>query len=103
MKANHVYTFIGLLLPLILLASTWTLFSLLQKHYEPKTAYLIGFLFYWLVWCLVIPFLFLKPAEIRSLFAVNDVLFQRSKFVNVSCLIIPLVLGYGFAFPRASQ
>src|SRR3954454_3313360 len=101
MLVNHVYKYIGLLLPLVLLATTWTVFALLQKHYEPKAAYFIGFLFYWIVWCLVIPLLFLKPEEIRLLFAFNGGLFQKSSFLNIACLAIPLLLGYGYAFPRA--
>ena len=103
MTANNVYKYIGLLLPVVLLATTWTVFALLKKHFELRTAYLLGFLFYWIVWCLVVPLLFLKLQEIRLLFAVNSGLFAKTKVVNVVCLTIPLLLGYGYAFPRALQ
>lgn len=51
-------------LPLILSPSTALVFTSLSGLMGQAWGYLLGFLFYWLFWCLLVPFLFLgQPAR----------------------------------------
>lgn len=95
------YKTIGALLPLVLLATTWAAFHFFNRQFGEKTGYLSGFVFYWIFWCTIVPLIFLNKGEIKSLFAVNYSLFRRAKTLHSLCLVIPLLLAYGYAFPKA--
>jgi uncharacterized protein len=101
MYSDLILRFIGFLLPLVLIGTTIIAFDFFSKQFGPKKGYLFGFLFYWLFWCLTIPLLFMNSAEIESLFSFNASLFNKSKLLNISCLVAPLILAYCYAFPKA--
>ena len=44
-----------LLTPWLLLATTYSIFRFLKRRLSVTWAYFGGFLFYWLVWCLLLP------------------------------------------------
>ena len=99
MPINTSYKFLGLIIPIALFATTWPAFNLFGRYYASKTAYFLGFTFYYLVCCLLIP-LFMASHEVRSLLQINILSFHNSKFINLICLLIPLILPYLYAFSK---
>jgi len=67
---------------------------------SPKLAYFLGFVFYWTVWCLLVPVLLMTRVEIKSLVEPNSVFFKGKNIVNILCLTLPLLFAYVYAFPR---
>ena len=100
MPINTSYKFLGLIIPIALFATTWPAFNLFGRYYGSKTAYFLGFTFYCLVWCLLIPLVFMASHAVRSLLQINIVSFHNSKFINLICLLIPLILPYLYAFSK---
>lgn len=101
MIEKFLYHIIGFMLPVALLMTTGIAFYFFGKYYGAKKGYFLGFLFYWLVWCLFVPLLLMTTQEMRSLFELNGSLFNESKILNTACLILPLVFAYAYAFPKA--
>src|SRR5438270_6219921 len=101
MPVNISYQLLGFIIPIPLLATTWVAFNLFRKYYRPKTAYFLGFTFYWLAWCLSVPLVLMTSHEVASLLQFNASSFNRSKTINLVCLVIPLVFAYSYAFPKA--
>jgi len=75
-----VLELIALILPFILLTSTWLAFRFFRKKFGEKKGYFFGFMFYWLFWCLLVPKIFLSGNEIRELFSCDIFL-----FLNKNC------------------
>lgn len=87
--------------PPILLVTTWIMFRVCVAALGSKLGYLGGFGFYWLVWCLVLPWLVLGTAGLIRAFRHSNSPFGQPAIVGIGLLVIPLILGYGYAFPRA--
>jgi membrane protease YdiL (CAAX protease family) len=66
-----------LFLPGLLIASTWSVFSVAVNLSGKEAGYLVGFVFYWLVWCLAIPILVLGKQAAIGLLKGQDRLFSR--------------------------
>jgi hypothetical protein len=69
-----------------------------------ETGYLVGFLFYWLFWCLFVPRLLLGKAEFSSVLAGRWPLLARRNWLSV--LLLAIVTGaaaimYLFKFVHA--
>jgi hypothetical protein len=90
-----------LLTPPLLLATTYGVYRLLVPRLGRRGGYLAGFLFYWLGWCLILPLALLGPQGIRDLFRVDLPGLGQPWWLALSFLVIPLLLGFGYAFPRA--
>jgi membrane protease YdiL (CAAX protease family) len=101
MSYTTTYKIIAILLPIALLITTGLAFYLLSKRFGSKRGYFLGFLFYWIVWCLFVPTIFLTRQEFKSLFEFNVYKFTEERFINLLCLIIPLLFAYVYAFPKA--
>jgi|WetSurMetagenome_2_1015567.scaffolds.fasta_scaffold00902_1 membrane protease YdiL (CAAX protease family) len=101
MYSDLLLKFTGFLLPLFLIGSTMIAFDYFRKRFGPVNGYLLGFLFYWIFWCLIIPLLLLDAVEVESLFRLNGQMFSKSGIINTLFLIIPLVLAYSFSFRKA--
>jgi deazaflavin-dependent oxidoreductase (nitroreductase family) len=71
----------GLLLPLALIASTSLVFQTASQWLEKDAAYLLGFAFYWLFWCLLVPGLVFKKAGLGSLWKDQKSLFTRDNWL----------------------
>jgi membrane protease YdiL (CAAX protease family) len=54
--------------PWVLLLTTWVCFRLLRTRMGKKPAYLAGFLFYWLGWCVLVPLWLMGPAQLAGVF-----------------------------------
>ncbi|HMK93619.1 MAG TPA: hypothetical protein VK576_11520, partial [Thermoleophilia bacterium] len=55
-------------LPVAVLASMWSAFGWLGRRFGPRLGYFLGFLVYWLGWCLLVPLLLLGASGVRHLF-----------------------------------
>lgn len=78
-----------ILLPWLLLLSTYLVFIWSVNSFGLKAGYLFGYLFYWIFWCYLIPFLILKPAGLASLFKKNNL----SAFIY-GLLLIPIIIAF---------
>lgn len=67
----------GLLLPLALIASTGVVFRVASQWLAKDAAYLLGFAFYWLFWCLFIPWLTTGRRPLTELLKDRAPLFSR--------------------------
>src|SRR3954447_6034605 len=88
------------ILPLVLTSSCALVFQWVAATYGNKSGYFIGFLFYWLFWCMFIPLQLVGSKTILQYFS-----FKRHTFnwQVVACLLVPLIFGYVYAFPAALQ
>jgi len=56
-----------LALPILLVLSTALVFVFASKWLGKEFGYLLGFVFYWLVWCLLVPLFILKREGLGAL------------------------------------
>ena len=87
---NSQKTFL-LILPFLLVLSTALVFTFAAKRLGKELGYLLGFLFYWGVWCFFVPLLILKREGISTLFKEESLLFQKSNWLPAGFLVIILV------------
>jgi uncharacterized protein len=90
-----------LVTPPVLLASTFLAYRGLVARFGLKRGYFGGFLFYWLAWCLLLPLALLGPGGLGALFRNVAPRYGDPAWLGLLLLLFPLLLGYGFAFPRA--
>lgn len=57
-----------LIVPWLLLGTTYLVYKLLARRFGKKRGYLGGFLFYWIGWCLLFPLVLLGPHTLVHLF-----------------------------------
>jgi len=88
-------------MPPVLTASTWWAFHMLTVRVGPTAGYLVGFLFYWLIWCLALPLVLLGRRGVIGAFRNLRFADTRPSLSSGVLLLLPLVLGFGYAFPRA--
>lgn len=96
--------YILLVLPFALIPSAALVYSGLAKWLGREQGYLLGFLFYWAVWCLLIPLVYLGKEGFLSLFVEVTPLFSRSNWLAaVIFILITLVtlVMYGKDFAQA--
>lgn len=89
------------LTPPFLLLTTYFAYRFLVGRLGPRRGYLAGFLFYWLAWCLLLPLVLLGPQGFLDLFRLEGTGLGDPWWLGLIALLIPLALGYGYAFPRA--
>jgi len=93
-----------LMIPIALIPSTAFVFSRLSQRMGKHKGYLLGFLFYWVFWCLLVPILLLGIDGFLSLFVDKTSLLSRPNWlVAVLWAFISLVaiLMYGSDFIKA--
>lgn len=91
-------------IPLLLLPSTALAFHFGARWLGREAGYLLGFLFYWTVWCLLVPFLVLGREGFRTLFSDRVPLFSSSNWpaaVLFTVVMLVALLMYGRDFLRA--
>jgi membrane protease YdiL (CAAX protease family) len=89
-----------LILPHVLTPSCTFVFKWAAAAYGSKSGYLIGFLFYWLFWCLFIPVKLIGCKTILQYFSLK---WYTYNWQVVACLLVPLIFVYVYAFPSALQ
>jgi CAAX protease family protein len=87
--------------PPVLTATMFVAFQLLTRVAGLKAGYFLGFIFYWILWCVGIPLVVLGADGVFALFrmAPPERRLRRSGWLAV---VLPLTLGFGYAFPRAA-
>ena len=93
-----------LVLPFGLIFSTAIVFTFLSKRLGKDAGYLLGFLFYWIIWCVVVPLIYLGKDGFLSLFVDETPLLSRPNWlVAVLWAFITLVslIMYGKSFIQA--
>jgi hypothetical protein len=88
-----------LLTPWLLLVTTYGCFRFLKHRLSTAWAYFGGFLFYWLVWCLLLPIGLLGPTALIDLFR-PVAPFGELWWIGAFCLIAPPVISLVTIFPR---
>jgi membrane protease YdiL (CAAX protease family) len=89
------------ILPFLLLITTYTAFHFLTACFGQKNGYFLGFIFYWLFWCLAIPLLLIGKKSVIDLFKLTRPVFGKRKLLNILLLIVPLIFVYSYEFPKA--
>src|SRR3954452_24174831 len=85
-------------LPFLLTLSCGLVFWIAHLIIGKKAGYLAGFLFYWIFWCLFIPIKLVGINGIKQLFIEKTVDWNVKV---LTCLLLPLLFGYAYAFPSA--
>ena len=76
-----------------------TSFAVLQSSvlaFGQRIGFTIGLLFYWLIWCLLVPFAILGGTEFRAIFGPAE---QELRLREAVLLAIPPVVGFSTIFP----
>lgn len=89
-----------LALPPLLLASTTVAYRSSARCLGAKRGYGAGFLFYWSVWGLCVPLWALGPQKLRAAFGESRSPLGRRPWLGATCLVLPPLLGFSYAFPR---
>jgi len=92
-----------LLLPLVLIATTYVVFQYSARRWGSSRGYLLGFLFYWIVWCLIVPLLLIGPQRLIGLFQDVPDRLGDPAWLGLICLVLPVIGGYAFFFPAARR
>ena len=104
MKPLDIGQFSLLALPFILIPSTVFVFTLLAKRLGKEQGYLLGFIFYWTIWCLIVPLVYLGKDGFLSLFMDKTPLLSGPNWLAaVLWVVITLVslVMYGKNFVQA--
>ena len=81
-----------LLLPFLLIPSTAIVFISLSQWLNAEVGYVLGFLFYWVIWCCLVPLWILRREGIRSLFREETPLFRKSNWLPAVLLVLIVVI-----------
>ncbi len=79
------------LMPALLIISTFFSFQYFVGAFGLKPGYLAGFLFYWIFWCIIIPLILVGPGGVAGLFKKPEK--TRLNWLNIVLLIIPCALA----------
>lgn len=87
-----------LVLPFLLLLSTALVFISLSQWLGKELGYVLGFTFYWVMWCLIVPLILLGKAGFFSLFREEIPLFRKENQLPISLLITTTVGAFFMYF-----
>jgi hypothetical protein len=90
-----------LITPPFLLLTTFLTYNGLAAVLGVKFGYFGGFCFYWIIWCLLLPYWVLKPRGLRELLRDGHPRLGRPAWLGPACLFVPPVVAYAFCFPHA--
>jgi hypothetical protein len=103
LTASKKYFLLGL--PLLLFLSTAFVFTLFSQWLGDELGYVLGFVFYYLLWCLAVPFIYLGKSGFLSLFREDSPLFKRENWLPAILLFLitfGAVFMYFSSFVKAS-
>jgi len=90
-----------LITPPLLLLTTFLTYNGLAAVLGVKLGYFGGFCFYWIIWCLALPYWVLKPRSLRELFRDVHPRLGRPTWLGAVCLVVLPIFAYVFYFPHA--
>jgi membrane protease YdiL (CAAX protease family) len=91
LDASRKHFLIGL--PVLLLASTALVFTTLARWLGKDLGYVLGFAFYDLVWCILVPLLLLGRKGFVGLFSERVHLFSKGNWLPATLLVITTVVA----------
>jgi membrane protease YdiL (CAAX protease family) len=91
----------AILTPPAVCVTMYVAFDVLSQRFGPVTGYFSAFLLYWVVWCGLVPFWILGSQHLRQLVSSPRAPFGQPAWAGMAAVAVPLLLGYGYAFPRA--
>ncbi len=89
--------FLLLGLPILLIASTATVFLLTNYFLEKDWSYVIGFAFYWAVWCYLIPSIMLGKQGFIGIFREKSPFFSKKNWYLI-ILLMGTIVGSVFMY-----
>jgi hypothetical protein len=89
------------LVPPVLLATMGLAFRLLSAAIGVRRGYFVGFVLYWLVWCVGCPALVVDATDLKKMFASVRDPFGKPRWFGIVSMALPLAAGYAYALPRA--
>lgn len=101
MSKHRTRTVAPIAAPRLLLLTTYFAYQLAVSAFGQRPGYLIGFLFYWIGWCLAFPLWLLGSDGVLTLFRDLQMRFADKTWLGILLLLAPLLLAYGHEFPRA--
>ena len=90
-----------LLTPWLLLGSTTLVFQAFKRRIGAHKSYLAGFLFYWIVWCLLVPLILIGPEKLLALFRPTGFSLGLPAWLGAFCLLGPPLVSFATIFPGA--
>jgi membrane protease YdiL (CAAX protease family) len=91
LDASRKHFLIGL--PALLLASTALVFTTLARWLGKNLGYVLGFAFYDLVWCILVPLLLLGRKGFLGLFSERVPLFSKKNWLPATLLVITTIVA----------
>jgi hypothetical protein len=85
-----------LLLPPALIVTAYAVFQRSARRWGQGRGYLLGFLFYWTVWCLIVPLLLIGSQQLIDLFRDVPNRLGDPAWLGFICLVLPVIGGYVF-------
>jgi membrane protease YdiL (CAAX protease family) len=80
-------------LPLLLLLSTAFVFASLARWLGKEWGYVLGFVFYDLLWCITVPLALLGKDGFLSLFREERPLFRKENWLPILLVTVPIVVS----------
>jgi uncharacterized protein len=88
-----------IVLPLLLIISTYFVFRVLLDNLPTAHGLFIGYLFYWGFWCLIIPFTLIRPGGMQRMFSRPTAPRGRPTRLIWVLLALPVLLAALVIFP----
>lgn len=85
-------------LPIPLILTTAIAFVSLSQWLGNELGYVLGFLFYWIVWCGIVPIIYLGKDGLLSLFKEKTQLFKKENWLPVILLFLTTVVAFVMYF-----
>jgi len=86
------------LLPPTLIATTYAIFQRAARCWSQGRSYLLGFLFYWIIWCLIVPLLLIGSPKLIEVFQDVPNRLGDPAWLGFICLVLPVIGGYAYFF-----
>jgi len=93
--------YLSLFTPFALTLSTALVFYFAGRFLGKKAGYLVGFIFYWVCWCLLFPLVMMDQDEVLALVKPAWPIKGGRAWPDLIYLLIPLIFAFGYAFPKA--
>lgn len=84
--------------PILLIASMYYLFQAFAAIFGTSAGYVLGFIFYWAVWCIILPVVVLKPSGVTGLYREANPRFGKHPALMILIIGWPIVLPFATFF-----
>lgn len=83
-------------MPLFALLTTYAVLQSARSLFAPRAAYGMGLLFYWVVWCLLLPIAIVGPRGVAGMFGRSR---RELRLREIVLFVLPPVIGFSTFFP----